>query len=103
MHEAIKECKESEHPSETDKAAPSDETAERSYGQGNHQETQRPNACPVPDVFQRVCTQVTGEGVEQQPGNAVAIAGQLEMAIGAISVRLRPKLEHAVGENVHDP
>ena len=24
---------------------------------------------PVPDVFQRVCTQVTGEGVEQQPGN----------------------------------
>ena len=41
--------------------------------------------------------------IEQQPGDAVAIAGQLEMAIGAISVRLRPKLEHAVGENVHDP
>src|SRR4029077_9639776 len=39
MHEAIKECKESEHPSETDKATPSDETPKRGYGQGDHQKT----------------------------------------------------------------
>ena len=41
--------------------------------------------------------------VEQQPGNAVGIARQLEIAIGPARVGLRPEFEHAVAENVHDP
>jgi hypothetical protein len=40
--------------------------------------------------------------VEQQPGDAVGIAGQLEIAIGPFGVGLRPEFEHAVAENVHD-
>ncbi len=45
----------------------------------------------------------TAFAVEQQPGNAVGIPRQLEMAIGAVLLRLRPEFEHAVTENVHDP
>ncbi len=41
--------------------------------------------------------------VEQQPGNAVGIAGQLEIAIGTALLGLGPEFEHAVAENVHDP
>jgi len=45
----------------------------------------------------------TAFAIEQQPGDAVFVPGQLEMAIGASLRRLRPKLEHAVAEHVHDP
>ena len=41
--------------------------------------------------------------VEQQPGDAVGVAGQLEIAIGPARVGLRPEFEHAIAENVHDP
>src|SRR6202043_1683064 len=40
--------------------------------------------------------------IEQQPGNAVGITGQLEIAIGSAGLRLRAEFEHAVSENVHD-
>src|SRR6185437_16185336 len=41
--------------------------------------------------------------VEQQPGDAVGIAGQLEIAIRARCLWLRPEREHAVIENVQNP
>src|SRR3984957_20392803 len=40
--------------------------------------------------------------IEQQPGDAIAIAGQLEVTIGRIGVRLRPELKHPISQNVHD-
>jgi len=44
MHESLKECKQSKHSSKSDQAAKSGDTAERSYGQGDHQEAQRPKS-----------------------------------------------------------
>src|SRR3984957_1513015 len=40
--------------------------------------------------------------IEQQPGDAIAIAGQLEIAIGRTGVGLRPEFEHPISQNVHD-
>ncbi len=40
--------------------------------------------------------------VEQKPGNAVGIAGQLEVPVRAGGIGLRPEFEHAIAENVHD-
>ncbi len=58
------------------------------------------------EFFDHISRERIGAGalaVEQQPGDAVAIAGQLEMAVGPARLRRRPDLEHAVGEDVHDP
>ena len=41
--------------------------------------------------------------VEQQPGNAVAVMGQLEIAIRPGLGDFGAEFEHAIGENVHDP
>ena len=41
--------------------------------------------------------------IEQQPGDAVGIARQLEIAIGTALLGLRPEFEHAIVEDVHDP
>src|SRR6201999_2778653 len=41
--------------------------------------------------------------IEQQPRDTVGISRQLEMAVGSAGLGLRPKLQHAVTENVHDP
>ena len=41
--------------------------------------------------------------VEQQPGDAVGIAGQPEILVGPARIGRRPEFEHAVAENVHDP
>ena len=57
------------------------------------------------ELLDHVGRQRVGAGafaVEQQPGDAVGIAGQLEIPIGAAGVGLRPEFEHAVAENVHD-
>ena len=40
---------------------------------------------------------------EMEPGDAVAVMGQFEIAIGSGLVDLRPEFEHAVAENIHDP
>src|SRR3954466_11970675 len=40
--------------------------------------------------------------VEQQPGDAVGIPGQLEIPVRAGGIGFRPELEHAIAENVHD-
>ena len=58
------------------------------------------------EFFDDIGRQRVGAGafaVEQQPGNAVGVAGQLEIAIGSACLGLRPEFEHAVAESVHDP
>ncbi len=40
--------------------------------------------------------------VEQQPGDAVGIAGQFEVLVRPFSIGLRPEFEHAIAENAHD-
>src|SRR5207344_305491 len=40
--------------------------------------------------------------VEQQPGDAIGIAGELEILVGPACIGLRPEFEHAVAEKVHD-
>jgi hypothetical protein len=57
------------------------------------------------EFFQQIGRQRVGAGtfaVEQQPGDAVGIAGQLEMAVGTVRLGLRTQFEHAVAEKVHD-
>src|SRR6266550_2138651 len=57
------------------------------------------------EFFDDIGRQRIGAGVgavEQQPGNAIAIARQLEIAIGSARIGLGPEFEHAVAENVHD-
>ena len=41
--------------------------------------------------------------IEQQPGNSIGVAGQLEIAIRPVCLRLWPEFQHAIVENVHDP
>ena len=40
--------------------------------------------------------------VEQQPGDTIGIAGELEILVGPACIGLRPEFEHAIAENVHD-
>ena len=40
--------------------------------------------------------------VEQQPGDTIAVAGQLEIFVWPIGIGLRPEFEHAIAKNVHD-
>src|SRR5204862_3844460 len=40
--------------------------------------------------------------VEQQPGDAVGIARQLEVLVGTVCRRLRPEREDAIAERGHD-
>ena len=42
MHASLKERKQSKHSSKSDEAAKSGDTPKRCYGQGDHQEAQRP-------------------------------------------------------------
>src|SRR4029079_15926679 len=58
------------------------------------------------EFFDQIRRQRIGAGaraVEQQPGDAIGIAGQLEIPVRPARVGLRSKFEHAVAENVHDP
>ena len=57
------------------------------------------------EFLDHVGRQRVGAGVfaiEQQPGDAVGVARQLEMPIGTVRIGLRPEFEHAIAENVHD-
>jgi hypothetical protein len=57
------------------------------------------------ELFHHIGGERVGAGafaVEQQPGDAVGVAGQFEIAVGAHRVRLRTEREHAIGENVED-
>src|SRR5579872_70695 len=40
--------------------------------------------------------------IEQQPGDAVSIAGQLQISIGAVCLGPGSEFDHAIGENVQD-
>src|SRR5712664_5024175 len=58
------------------------------------------------EFFDDVGRQRVGAGtgaVEQEPGDAFVIAGQLEIAKGGAGIGFWPEFEHAVAENVHDP
>ena len=57
------------------------------------------------ELLHHVGGQRVGAGVgavEQQPGDAVGIARQLEVLVGTVSRGLRPELQHAVAERGHD-
>src|SRR5437899_7401532 len=67
MDESVKETEQSEHPAKPDHTAPSGNPPKRSYCQGDHQETQCPDACPVSDVLEGIGTQATGKRIEEEP------------------------------------
>ena len=58
------------------------------------------------EFFDQIRRQRIGAGafaVEQQPGDPVGIAGQLEIPVRPARIGCRPEFEHAIAENVHDP
>ena len=76
---------------------------------GTDDETGRPRAFQfakhLVEFLDQIRRQRIGAGafaVEQQPGDAVGIAGQLEIPVRPARIGLRPEFEHAVAENVHD-
>ena len=57
------------------------------------------------EFLDQVARQRIGAGigaVEQQPGDAVLVAGQLEIPVRSAGIGLRPEFEHAIAEQVHD-
>src|SRR5579884_1565987 len=66
MYETVKESEETHHPAEADQTAPSGKAPQGSYGQGDHQETERPDARSISDIFKRISAQVAGKSVKEK-------------------------------------
>ena len=57
------------------------------------------------EFFNQIRRERIGAGiraVEQQPGDAVLVPGQLEVLVRSVRIGFRSEFEHAIAEKVHD-
>src|SRR5262245_29552561 len=67
MNETVEEREQAQHPAEADERAPSSHPPQWGYAQGKDQKAERPDTCPIADIFQRIRAQAPRKRIEQKP------------------------------------